>query len=109
MENGGSSFGGIAGLLAVIIALEPSCLAYGGIILGTPFAHCRGRSCEVGAETTRLDDRHFDAEWPDLFGEHFGEAFDAPLCGCIRGSAHRPYSTSNRGELKDMTGSLLTH
>jgi hypothetical protein len=39
----------------------------------------------------------------------FGEAFDAPLCGCIRGPAHQPDSTSNPRELKDMTGPLLPH
>ena len=85
VENGGSSFGGIAGLLAVIVALEPGCLADGGIVLGTPFANRRGRAREVGAETTRLDDRHFDPERPDLFREHFGEAFDAPTLRLHRG------------------------
>jgi hypothetical protein len=41
VENGGSSFGGIAWLPAVIVALEPRCFAYGRIVLGTSFADCR--------------------------------------------------------------------
>jgi hypothetical protein len=90
VENGSSSFGRITGLLAVIVALEPGSLADGGIVLGTPFANRRGRAREIGAETTRLDDRHFNPEWPNLLGEHFGEAFDAPLCGCIGAQSTGP-------------------
>jgi hypothetical protein len=33
----------------------------------------------LGAEAARLDDRHLDAERPDLFGKHLREAFDAAL------------------------------
>jgi hypothetical protein len=84
MENGSSSCGGMTGLLAVIAALEPGSLADGGIVLGTPFANRRGRAREFGAETTRLEIVTLTPpEWPNPFGEHFGEAFDAPLCGCI--------------------------
>src|SRR5260370_38391117 len=39
VENSGSRFRGITGLLAVIVALEAGCLSHGAGVFGTPFAH----------------------------------------------------------------------
>src|SRR4029077_17915835 len=98
---GGSGFGGNARLVAVIVALEAGDFTDGRIVFWPSFADRGRRACEIGAESTRLDDRHFDAARADLLGNYLGETFDAPLRSCIGGSADRPYSTSNRGELED--------
>src|SRR5258708_32483702 len=47
VENSGSRFRGITGLLAVIVALEAGCLSHGGVLLETPFAQRPLRSSEV--------------------------------------------------------------
>ena len=59
-----------------------------------------GGSREVRAEAPGLDDRDFDPERPDLFGEHLREALDTPLGRRVRAATDRADASSHGRELK---------
>jgi hypothetical protein len=68
-----------------------------------------GGSREVRAEAPGLDDRDFDPERPDLFGEHLREALDTPLGRRVRAATDRADASSHGRELEDPARSLTSH
>ena len=96
-------------MFSVVVALETGHFAHRCIIFGTSILD-RGRSAgKVSTKTTRLDDRHLDAQWTNLLGQHFRETLDAPLCGRIGRAAQRSNSAADRRKLDDVARFLLTH
>ena len=68
-----------------------------------------GGSREVRAEAPGLDDRDFDPERPDLFGEHLREALDTPFGRRVRAATDRADASSDGRELEDPARSLASH
>src|SRR5260370_17107667 len=99
----------MAGVGVVIVAWRAGDRANGRMVLRTTAANGCRRARKVSAETTRLNDRDFNAKGADLFREYFRKPFDAPLGGGIRRAAQRSDSPADGAELDDMPLSLLTH
>lgn len=66
----------------------------------------RAAVAEVGPAAAGLDDRHPDAEWCDLLGDGFDEAFDAPLRRVVERVAGKGDLSAVRRDLDDPAGTL---
>src|SRR5258706_9756018 len=99
----------VAGLRAIVPALKPRDGADRRGIVGIVRENGLGGSREVRAEAPGLDDRDFDPERPDLFGEHLREALDTPLGRRVRAATDRADASSHGRELEDPARSLASH
>src|SRR5260221_8258173 len=99
----------IAGLRAIVLALKPRGGSDRRGIVGIVRENGLGGSREVRAEAPGLDDRDFDPERPDLFGEHLREALDTPLGRRVRAATDRADASSHGRELEDSARSLASH
>ena len=71
MKNCGCGFGGIAGLVAVEVALKSCGCADRCVVVGMAFSDVSGDSGEVGAKAAGFDDCYFHAQRAKLLREDF--------------------------------------
>src|SRR5262245_58315382 len=102
MDDHSRGFGWIAGLSAIIVALEPGYLSDGRVVFGPGGVDSHRRTGPIGAESARFDNRHFDTKRHDFSGEHFRETFDTPLGRLVGAEAGRSPPPTNGRDLNDM-------
>src|SRR5258708_2010028 len=61
----------------------------------------------IGAKTARLDQGDLDTKWSDLTCEDFGEPFHPPFRGLIGTQSRRASTTTDRGDLYNVSRSLF--